>query len=184
MLIKVESGICQENFVKDRFVNMVRIMNGEFAIRPAAELDYKDFNEIHSMVNDINARYASHILRHVDISITRELFISQVNDPNTLLLVVEYQGHIIGILSAEMRSSADLPALVPRLYTHISHLGVKEQYRGLGIGRALIEYCKIWAKKAGAEQLEVLVMHYNEKAISFYESCGLLCIKHIHEVKL
>ena len=53
-------------------------------------------------------------------------------------------------------------------------ISVLKDYWGLGIGRALTEYCIECAKKAGYTQLELEVVADNERAMSLYKSLGFI----------
>jgi GNAT superfamily N-acetyltransferase len=55
---------------------------------------------------------------------------------------------------------------------YIEDLYVKPQYRGKGIGKALISFIIELAKKRNCERVEWVVLNWNESAINFYNNAG------------
>jgi GNAT superfamily N-acetyltransferase len=58
----------------------------------------------------------------------------------------------------------------PGLY--IEDLYVRPQYRGKGIGKALISFVIELAKRRNCERVEWVVLNWNESAINFYQNVG------------
>lgn len=85
---------------------------------------------------------------------------------NSLLLLAEDEGRIVGFLSAE-RGSAN----------RIKHsayivIGILKNYRGKGIGQKMLEELDRWAMDNWIIRLELTVMKHNENAIKLYEKIG------------
>ena len=57
---------------------------------------------------------------------------------------------------------------------YIDDLCVDESARGQGIGRALYAYVHAFAKQSGCYNLTLNVWACNERALRFYEACGLM----------
>ena len=57
-------------------------------------------------------------------------------------------------------------------YAYIDHLAVNENYRGQGIGRALMERAIEWAKARGFSGITLETQDNNVPACRFYASCG------------
>lgn len=51
-------------------------------------------------------------------------------------------------------------------------IAVNDRFRGLGIGRRLIDAAYEWRKVHGKKKLSLRVMSTNEPAVSFYTKCG------------
>jgi ribosomal protein S18 acetylase RimI-like enzyme len=49
---------------------------------------------------------------------------------------------------------------------------VEPDYRNRGVGRALVEGVKAWAKERGADGISLQVAAANERARRFYEDLG------------
>lgn len=58
----------------------------------------------------------------------------------------------------------------PGLY--LEDLFVKPEFRGQGIGKALLLHCAKLANERGCGRMEWTVLDWNEPAIAFYESLG------------
>ncbi|RIX60469.1 GNAT family N-acetyltransferase [Paenibacillus nanensis] len=51
-------------------------------------------------------------------------------------------------------------------------IAVNDRFRGLGIGRRLLDFAYEWGKANGKKKLSLRVMSTNEPAVSFYTKCG------------
>ena len=60
------------------------------------------------------------------------------------------------------------------LTLYIDDLCVEEACRGQGIGRALYEHVRGYAKQIGCYNLTLNVWALNESALKFYQKCGLV----------
>ena len=91
------------------------------------------------------------------------------NNPSTFL-VAEYGGRIIGYVMGYLR---------PDLEGHIMNIAVDPEYRGNGIGTALLTEVIERLINEGARYIGLEVRVSNEKAIRLYESFGFKKIKRI-----
>jgi len=66
----------------------------------------------------------------------------------------------------------------------IDSLCVKEQCRGQGIGKQLIQRALDWMKFEGAKSYTLQVVHGNDQAMSLYQSLGFSPIMHIMMIPL
>lgn len=81
--------------------------------------------------------------------------------------VAEKQGSVIGMALIYPRYSTWKGAII-----HLEDLIVKETFRGLGIGDALLNEVVSYAHKQGAKRINWEVLDWNEGAIKFYERKG------------
>lgn len=81
-------------------------------------------------------------------------------------LVAEVEGTVVGNLGA---NRGDRPAL-----RHTCEFGVTvgAQFRGVGVGRALLEALEDWCRRVGIEKIQLGVHDHNEFARRLYESLG------------
>lgn len=89
------------------------------------------------------------------------------DSPRAIMLVAEAGGQIVGELS--------LKAISPRrAVKHVATLGmsVKQDWRGKGVGRALMTDAIAWAPSAGIKRIELYVYVRNAPAIALYERFG------------
>lgn len=66
----------------------------------------------------------------------------------------------------------NLSTFLGRLGLYVEDLYVKPEFRGCGIGRALLEYLARLAVERSCGRMEWAVLDWNEPAISFYRRLG------------
>ena len=81
----------------------------------------------------------------------------------------EVVGLIVGLINNEDMEEFDFKA--PKR-GRVSELVVKEKYRSLGIGDALLKYLEKHFKSVGCSDVLIEVFSYNYKALKFYEREG------------
>ncbi|MCG2767492.1 MAG: GNAT family N-acetyltransferase [Anaerolineae bacterium] len=97
---------------------------------------------------------------------------SVITDENVGFFVAEDDGELVGFVHVVVRDSRDIPILVPRRYAFIDSIAVREELRGTGIGRVLMERAHEWATSMGATEMELNVFEFNEDAVAFYLKLG------------
>jgi ribosomal protein S18 acetylase RimI-like enzyme len=71
-----------------------------------------------------------------------------------------------------------------RSWLYIDDLCVREDCRGVGIGRKLIDYAKCFACGEGLAHLELKVTESNAASVAFYEAMGFCTQQRIMEMDL
>ena len=89
---------------------------------------------------------------------------------HAFLFVAEYDGRTVGFVSGELRESS--PTFRPKTWASVDDVFVESNYRNLGVGRALVEGVKAWAKERGADGVSLQVAAANERGRKFYEDLG------------
>jgi len=89
------------------------------------------------------------------------------NDDNALFVAIEDKTPV-GFLTAHRLQRFDSRKAEVLLY----EIGVHEDHRRKGIGKALIEAVKQWAKEVGADEVWVLTEKDNIPAMKMYQSAG------------
>ena len=82
------------------------------------------------------------------------------------IFIVEVDEEIVGFLGGRRGN-----------FNRIRHsvyiaMGILEEYRGMGIGRRLMEELDSWAVKNNISRSELTVVCENERAVNLYESMG------------
>jgi putative acetyltransferase len=87
--------------------------------------------------------------------------------PDAAVFVAEADG---GAVVARLSVARDPHPASP----HVADLGlmVAREWRGRGIGRALLDVAADWGRASGIRKLELHVFPWNEPAIKLYESFG------------
>jgi ribosomal protein S18 acetylase RimI-like enzyme len=91
-----------------------------------------------------------------------------LKDPNNALWVAFLENKAVGFLTANRLQRFDKRGAEVLLY----EMGVHDDFRRRGIGKALIEEVKHWAKEAGADEVWVLTNRSNAAAVALYRSVG------------
>ncbi|MFZ1042061.1 MAG: GNAT family N-acetyltransferase [Anaerolineales bacterium] len=91
-----------------------------------------------------------------------------LKDSNNVLFVAFLENQAVGFLTANRLQRFDKRGAEVLLY----EIGVREDARQKGIGKALIREVKLWAKEAGADEVWVLTNRSNTAAVALYQSMG------------
>ncbi len=89
---------------------------------------------------------------------------------HSFLFVAEYGDETVGFISGELREGS--PTFRPRTWASVDDVFVDPGHRNLGVGRALIESVRTWAKERGADGISLQVAAANERARKFYRKMG------------
>ena len=100
-----------------------------------------------------------------DINRVKALINQSINGDNLLLIATE-DDNIIGFLSAQRG--------IIRKIKHTAYIvvGIREKFRGKGIGKKLFCELDLWAKENNISRLELTVMCPNSMAKQLYEKNG------------
>ena len=88
----------------------------------------------------------------------------------SFLFVAEYAGRTVGFISGELREGS--PAFQAKTWASVDDVFVEPDYRNLGVGRALLESVKAWAKERSADGVSLQVAAANTRGRKFYEGLG------------
>jgi ribosomal protein S18 acetylase RimI-like enzyme len=137
-----------------------------FVIRTAREDDQKDLTatirEVAEEGNYFEAETVADVLDHEEVLIrhnevrSRLFFVACVGDDD------EVAGWV----------HLDLPETEFLSHTAVLTVGCRDDYRGHGIGSALLERGMEWAREHGFEKLYNSIPETNERAVSFLEAHG------------
>lgn len=98
----------------------------------------------------------------------REFVAGYVAPANSVLLIAEVDGRVIGIAGLRGRTLEQ--------EAHVGHVqvSVDRDHRGKGIGRLLLQRLFAWAPARGATRLEIQALTNNPGAIRLYERVGFV----------
>jgi ribosomal protein S18 acetylase RimI-like enzyme len=146
-------------------------------IRVAKRNDYEGLCAVIKELDVFHADAVPHFFRHFEEPVRPlQWFIDALENPESLLLVAEHGGTIVGFLWALMRQNPDLPMFAPRRWLVVDSVGVLETYRRIGVGQALMQHAHEWAHGQGLAEVELTVWEFNQGAVAFYEELGYTTI--------
>ncbi len=96
-----------------------------------------------------------------------------IQDPKTPVFVYEDEGKILGHAFCIEKQVLGNPVLTDIKTLYIDDICVDENARGKGVGAALYEYVKEYAKDQGFYNITLNVWTCNPGAMTFYEKMGL-----------
>ncbi len=102
--------------------------------------------------------------------VMRRFLADLTSSSHAFLFVAEFDGRTIAFVSGELRESS--PTFRPKTWVSVDDVYVEPDYRNLGVGRALVESVKAWAKERGADGVSLQVAAANERGRKFYEDLG------------
>lgn len=98
---------------------------------------------------------------------TKKRVAAIMQSPNAKLLVAESGSHVIGYVHA-----VDYDCTYSDSLKSIMALAVDEEYRGQGVGKALVVAVEKWASVSGSTGVRTVTGSYRTEAHRFYETCG------------
>jgi len=103
---------------------------------------------------------------------SREKLAMLLHDTNSIVAVAESNGAVIGHIYAVIMQRAESDFKVANKYMYIQQIGVRQDSRRRGIGRALIAFVEGRAPASAVTGLQLDYWAFNTRAQRFFESCG------------
>ncbi len=100
----------------------------------------------------------------------RALLAAQLRDPDAALFVCDLDGDLGGFCGVRIDQGPPIFEEVARV--EITDLGVREDLRRRGIGRALCDAALAWASERGQRRVEVRVAAGNAEGQGFWRALG------------
>lgn len=94
-----------------------------------------------------------------------ELSLRRAAAQGELYLAVSEDGELAGAMRVVMTGFCGL-------YPYLSLIGVRDTFRGQGVGSFLMEHLEDMALRAGARRVTLMVSDFNQRAQAFYRSRG------------
>lgn len=96
-----------------------------------------------------------------------------LDEEDKCLLVYEAHSKIVGCALIKMITKPETAYRYQLRYIEIEELVVDKKCRRQGVGRALIDFIKTFAKENGYNSIQLNVWNDNIEATKFYESLGM-----------
>ncbi|OPH47200.1 hypothetical protein BC351_11900 [Paenibacillus ferrarius] len=156
----------------------------ELKIRSARLEDYEAVNALIRTGQEEHADALPDRFARLDRVVAMGWYRSFSDQMSKAILVAETSGLVVGTAMLEMKKSQAYEALVPRTYAYINELAVSPDYQRQGIGTKLYQAAADWAQQRQASSLELNVWEFNERAIAFYQSLGMLTLNRTMTIQL
>ena len=96
--------------------------------------------------------------------------VSQLANPNSLVMVAEHAGAVVGYVFADVESTSWMDLRGPCGIVH--DIYVDESARRLGAGRQLMNAAIAWIRSKGRSQVVLLTKNRNERALHLFTALG------------
>ncbi len=98
-----------------------------------------------------------------------EEYTGRIRGEDGVCFVAEHEGKIIGCLTGVL---SEVPSEAPSRRTRLEKIFIQEQFRGQGVGSALVNAFIEWNKQIGVSRVFVRTYAENKGAIELYERLG------------
>lgn len=142
----------------------LRIRNATIADLPALVELWVETAKVHEQLDPGFYTIASDAAQQARTTLRDE-----VHDYGLLFSVAEVDDQVVASIECEIRN---IPMFQDRQRGYIFNLSVKEGFRGLGIGRRLLEHAFKWIQSKGVKMVMINVADYNEPALRLYQELG------------
>ena len=143
-------------------------------IRYAMEKDIEKIEDLLSQVDMVHHNGRPDIFKIGNKYSEEELKELLNNKQRPILVSVNESDEVIGYCFGIFQQHKDNSILTDIKTLYIDDLCVDEKFRGKGVGKELYEAALSLAKEKGCYNLTLNVWSFNESAIRFYESMGLI----------
>lgn len=147
----------------------------DFTIRPGRREDAEETAQLWVRSAEEHAAYDSVYGAAPNARRMMRRFLADLasNSHSFLLVAVsseEGSEEIVGFVSGELREGS--PAFQTKTWTSVEDIYVLPERRSLGVGRALVDHARSWAREKGSDGLSLQVAAANERARKFYQELG------------
>jgi ribosomal protein S18 acetylase RimI-like enzyme len=102
---------------------------------------------------------------------------SILSNEREFLVVYESKENIVGVILYKIKTESQDIILNEREFGYIEELIVTKSYRGMEIGKKLLDYAIKDLKEHGISDIELHIWEKNEMGMGFYEKYGFLTIQ-------
>jgi GNAT superfamily N-acetyltransferase len=144
-----------------------------FQVRPATLKDYVGLSEVFQEADLMHSGALPDLFRPVPGPARGRDYVAEIiNGENSVVLVAEQDGKLIGAVHAEVREAPVIPLVTPRRFAVIDALVVTRPHRRKGVGAAVAGELQRWVKAKGISQIELTIYEFNKPALAFYQKLG------------
>ena len=99
--------------------------------------------------------------------------LAMLDDPQQPIFIAEQDGAVLGYGFCQIQTYRDDPVMADRTELYLDDLCVDETTRGMGVGKAIYQAIRDYAKQRSCHSISLNVWSCNESAMKFYEKRGL-----------
>ena len=142
-------------------------------IRPMEKRDLAAANRLLSQVLEVHHQGRPDLFKTGCKKYTDEELFVILEDESRPIFVAEEEGEVLGYAFCVFSEVKDNNILTDTKTLYIDDLCVDETARRGGVGKALYQYVRTYAKEQGCYNLTLNVWGCNHSAMGFYEAMGM-----------
>ena len=143
----------------------------DFTIRPGRREDAAEAARLWMQSADEHTAHDQVYKTSPDAEKTMRHFLADVaNSGYSFLFVAVTDGRTVGFISGELRQGS--PTFLPKTWASVDDVFVEPGYRNRGMGHALLESVRAWARERDADGMSLQVAAANKRGRKFYEEIG------------
>ena len=112
---------------------------------------------------------------------SKEELTEKIYNKEVITLAAEEENRIVGLCIVVIRHRS---GMVNMKTAYVDDLVVDQSYQHRGIAKSLFQKAEERAKALGAERMDLTVWSFNENALKFYQSIGMVPQRYILEKPL
>lgn len=153
-------------------------MQNDVIIRNAEYKDYKGLCEIFAQANAEHCEMRPDLYRKVDIAIPQPKYRLAITARNLFgyqpvsLQVAEHAGRIVGAVFIQSLSRSPLSWSAFEKEAYLDNIVVVPNYRRQGIGSALLNSARHWAKETGHTHMWGKIVNKNDPSLALFQKAG------------
>ncbi len=152
-------------------------------VRLAKEQDMGQINELRRQVNNLHTEGRPDMFKPGFGKDIQEYLQVIQNDPERVIVVAELNGKITGFAVLHHIRKPENPFMYERDYLDIDEFGVDCGHRRQGIGSAMMEFIREFAREKGFRRIELNMWEFNQGALAFYEAAGFVTYRRYMEAE-
>ena len=152
-------------------------------VRYAERSELCRINELRAMVNELHVNGRPDIFRSGFTDELKSYLYQKFDSESSDVIAALIDGKLCGFAIVEYIDRPASPYRLPQRFCTIDELGVDADFRRRGAGRALVDFCRVEARRKGFERIELNMWEFNKAALSFYESVGFRTYRRYMELE-
>ena len=148
-------------------------MGDGLTIRRAAEEDYESVRVLEELEFQMHRAARPDYFKEAAETYGRGEFLGLLSMPCPIAWLAEWSGQVVALCLGKIGRSTDSEICKSRKVASVEDLVTLPEFRGRGIGTALLERAREQAREEGAESLELHVWDFNHSAIRLYKRAGM-----------
>lgn len=141
-------------------------------IRTARPDDFQALIPLFQQIHDQHVALRPDHYRPHEMPVPEDLFLSQLENPDYVLLVAEREG-LAGVIVLKEDIVEGSGFVFDTHYLRVISLVVADTHQKQGVGRRLMQAAYVHAETIGCDKIELGVDDANQEAIAFYETLGM-----------